>query len=57
MIKNYIFRKTGEKESRISMSSETAFQKLEEILEGIRRGTDIYGRGKTRQDDCFGLVC
>ena len=30
------------------MDTETVFHKLEEILEGIRRGKDIYGRGKER---------
>ncbi len=32
------------------MNTETAFHKLEEILEGIRRGRDIMGRG--RKEDC-----
>lgn len=50
IIKDYIFRKTGAKEIGMFMNSETAFHKLEEILEGIRRGTDIYGQGKARQD-------
>ena len=51
IIKDYIIRKTGEKAREISMNSEAAFQKLEEILEGIRRGKDIYGQGKARQDN------
>ena len=51
IIKDYIVRKTGEKAREISMNSEAAFQKLEEILEGIRRGKDIYGQGKARQDN------
>lgn len=51
IIKEYIFRKTGEKGSGMSMNTETVFQRLEEILEGIRRGTDIYGQGKARQDN------
>ena len=50
IIKDYIFRKIGAKEIGMSMNSEAAFHKLEEILEGIRRGTDIYGQGKARQD-------
>lgn len=51
IMKDYIFRKTGDKESAMSMNTETAFQKLEEILEAIRRGTDIYGQEKARQDN------
>lgn len=31
------------------MNTETAFYKLEEILENIRRGKDIYGQGKDVQ--------
>lgn len=50
IIKDYIFRRTGEKGSGMSMNTETAFRRLEEILEGIRRGTDIYEQGKARQD-------
>lgn len=51
IIKDYIWRKTGEKESGISFDTETAFHKLEEILEGIRRGMDIHGQGKSKKDD------
>lgn len=51
IIKDYILRKTGEKRSGVSMNSQTAFQKLEEILDCIRRGTDSYGQGTTRQDN------
>lgn len=50
ILKDYISRKTREKGKEMSINSETAFQKLEEILEGIRQGTDLYGQGKTRQD-------
>ncbi len=50
IIKDYILRKTGEKGEGTSLNTETAFWKLEEILERIRRGTDIYGQGKKKQD-------
>lgn len=35
------------------MNTETAFHKLEEILESIRRGKDIYGQGKEWQKDGY----
>lgn len=51
ILKDYIFRKTGEKGIGISINTETAFRKLEEILDGVRRGIDIYGQRRTRQDN------
>ena len=51
IMKDYISRKTGEKIRDMSVNTATVFQKLEEILEGIRRGTDIHGQGKARQDN------
>jgi len=48
IITDYIIQKTSEKGNTISVNTETAFHKLEEILESIRRGRDIYGEGKER---------
>lgn len=48
IIKDYICQKTGDKGNYISMHTETAFHKLEEILESIRQGGDIYGQGKEK---------
>ncbi len=49
VITDYIYRKAGGKGKSIRMDIEEAFQKLEEILEGIRRGTDPYRRGQIGQ--------
>lgn len=50
---DYIARKTGcsvcEEEGE-PLSTQEAFARLEEILDGIRRGTNIYGQGRLRQD-------
>lgn len=51
IITDYILRKTGGKGMGVQMDTEEAFRKLEEILEGIRRGTDIYKRGQMGQSN------
>ena len=51
------FRKTGEKGNTISVNTETAFHKLEEILESIRRGKDIYGQGRAEISGLCDLWC
>lgn len=53
IITDYIIRKIGHSEYEEKdklFSTQEAFGKLEEILDGIRRGTDLYGQGRLRRD-------
>ena len=49
IIVDYIGRKTGCNEYE-GFNTHEVFGKLEEILDGIRRGTDIYGQERLWQD-------
>lgn len=45
ILTDYITRKTGERGRKRFFSTEDAFRKLESILDGMRRGTEIYKTG------------
>lgn len=51
VLRDYIARKTGCESRENGFDAEETFAKLEEILDGIRRGKDIYGQGRIRQDN------